>query len=373
MISSERAQVLSEPVPIEIQVSSVGKAGEFEQRSNGRGYLTESHVITSETDFMAAWEAVRRRCQNESLRRAVYRAVVSESVAQELIRNQNIPLEVIVPLSDVDTNRTDYLVMVAENAHHSSVEKWPEVFGFFATQSETRSPSVQLQEVLNITDQLNQARFALVSTPELQDAQDLAVLWFPFGWTLGESGTKAFIEGFAESGIYFSGIRDMTTGRLVAACIAEQLTIAGQVVVESTEWGVNPNYRGHRLGTAAVAFLNAQILHRTYQNNDPLPLIFAETNASSGAYRVAAHVGMRPPLWQLATPQTPIQMIRQNVDVWDGQGLSPSSPDQASPQYQTSFGENYAAWRDFVFCRLDQATIATHYSPEQVTAIMNLV
>ncbi len=357
------------------KVTSTGTVGLDLYRSDGRAYRTQEKIYSNPDQLLGDVEDISRLSREKGRRRWVLRGVTSRALAENLIGNDH--LEINIPLSVIQGNLTDRLVMLANNVHRSEIPEWGEIYQFW----QNPYPK-EINPVMNVYSMPEQ--FAMTRSVSYKDTEDLMEIWHPFGWT--EAGIKDFIDSIYISdvhGLWFSGVRDRSSGRLVSACQAESIYFGGILLVEDTEFGTKPDFQGMGLNTAAVTALNAQILSDTLYGSSSfnrghshrVPLIYSELSMTSRSDVIGRKVGMTIPLveGQIGLHK-PIQVIRRNVAVLDGQEPNDLGLNELGPKrehFKQAYGENFPYWRNFIAGVLPKATIDRYYSRKQCQQILS--
>lgn len=355
-----------------IEITSTGYAGEPDYfRSEGRAYQTINYCIQSFEDLFTKFSTLREEAGKIGRRRIVCRTYCKDEVAQEAVVRK-LPVEVLLPLNFISNKLTGTILMIGENFHKSEVPEWNEVYSYW------KEPLVNNTAPLQRLEKLSN-NFCLTSNLSENDLLDLTFLWKPFGWT--EKGVRQFINNYKQqSNLWFSGIRDNRTKKIVSACMGEGLNFADIFLIEGTEYSTNPNYENNGFCASSIIGLYAQILNNTlYKNNNIIngfPVIVAELNMSSRVDIVARKTGMTIPLVEGNTElTTPIQVLKRNVSILDRhkpndlswRKLSEDDRNHLREAYKT----NFRYWRNFIFGVLPQYNIEKYYSQEQVIQILN--
>jgi hypothetical protein len=353
-------------------VENVGRPGENFNRSEGRAYSNVIERIDSFDQLTQMYLEFSERGRNEHhRRRIVFRARCSAEVAEQLsTTNRNLlPVEVMLPLSQIHPGETDFLVTLGENVHPSEIPEWEEVYQYWQNPNgHGRTPSMQIER-------LNQGNFRLTNQVVESDVDCLTEIWRPFGWT--REGVLHFIQNYQQEGKFFSGVVDPATNTLVSASMAEGIELAGIQLIEGTEYGTLPGHEGHGYCTAAVVGLHAQILqHHRESGAEQLPLILSEFSMTSRSDIVGRHAGMTIPLVEGTSglENTPIQVLRYNVSVLDRRAPNSISwrglGDQRNT-YRDAFRTMHRYWRNFIVGVLPAQAIEEQYSPEQIEQMLS--
>jgi hypothetical protein len=221
--------------------------------------------------------------------------------------------------------------------------------------------------------------FDLVQGFNTGDYDDLLKIWQPFGWT--PQGLDE-LQGRLQSNeqVWFSGIVDRKTNRLVSACMAESGRVGETSIVETTEYGTLAQFAGRKLSTAAVSYVNAQILADMYYANPDrkpvqemkLPFIYAELSLTSRSDMVARNAGYDIPLRDRLHPEYPSQVLRHNVAVFDSLPANDLNLENINPIYHESMGSDYPFYRNFVPGVLPLSAVERYYSLNQVQQMLGL-
>lgn len=360
-------------------VSSVGRPG-VENRSFGRVYENVGEVLRYQSEMSRRLMDRVAEAEQTGRRRVVIRAQVTKdfhphAMADVDFNNLSNSIEATIPLKMIDPGNDDRIIYVAKNMYQSSVPTWK---GFYDDWSESLPPEITpLQRARRVN-----RGFDLVRQFDEQDYDDLMQIWRPFGWT--RAGVTELLEERLRGGeqVWFSGVVERSTNRLVSACMAEMGQVGNTTLVETTEYGTLPDqeYRGQGLCTAAVSFLDAQVLGDLYYSNPErrqigdisLPLIYAELSLSSRSDRVARNAGYDIPLREEFSPDFPSQVLRQNVAVRDD--LEPNDLDlrDVDPRYHALMGTDFPYYRDFVPGVLPLSSVERYYSLRQTQDILRL-
>lgn len=346
--------------------------GQILFRNEGRAYWSYETRIDNFSELNKAYVDWQNTAKENGRRRTVLRARCSQEVVDQLLES-NLPREVIIPLNTIWPESTDYLVVLGENVHASDIPEWSEVYNYWQHPNGSHKRPID-----RITNATQNEGFVVTNELSLEDVPQLQEIWRPFGWS--RQAVIDFVNTYRDNPkLWFSGIRDPQTGRLVSACEAELANLAGISLVEGTEYGTLPGYEGMGLCTAAVTALHAQVLRDTYYQTGTAPLIMAEFNMTSRSDVVGRHAGISIPLVE-NTPgleATPIQVLRMNVPVLDR--LTPNTinyrdlGDQRT-RYRDAYRHTYHRyWRNFIVGTLPLSSIEAHYNPQQVETILSII
>ena len=342
------------PSNIEKINSSLGEVGKPEDRTFGRKYLTVNRALN--TGFELVDEFARFLPETLNSRRFVMRSLLSDD-AVNYAKHIGLPIEAGIPMSLVTGNEQEKstIVYIAKN-RHDSPRQGENPREFIKNRSNGRIPVDRARNLPN----------EYLPTRNLtdNDAAELYNLWERFGWEPNE--IKSFIKRVQnkENNLWFSGIRDIKTGKLIAVCNAEAIEFAGIRYIETTEYSTNIDYEGQHLSTTAVSALIAQILKDVYyENNDDLiPVITAEFNTSSTSPSVGASAGFIIPDIDGIDG-----ILSYNVAVRDN-----GAPNKVfNDSKKSDRGIPYSQLRDFALAVLPINKIQELYPPEVVGEIIN--
>ncbi len=355
--------------------TSTGTAGEPDyHRSYGRAYQTLTNIVTLPEDLIYQYRQLTEGAKEHGRRRWVLRARCTPNVV-EAIKSEGLPLEAQIPLSYIDEDSPDSIVIMADAIHSQSIPELDEVNSYWRNPNykNGRTPKDRLMEaVVN--------GYKVIDSPDQRDVSDLQKIWWPFGWK--KEQVIQFIESFngkRVENLWFSGIRDGESGRLISACMAEALSFAGIQYVESTEYGTLPSYQGQGLCTAAVVALNSQILDYYYRcglSTKEL-LVNAEFNMTTRSDVVGRHAGLIVPAIENTTENTSLQVLRRNVAVLDGYDRNDVrwyNLDGQKALYAGAYSNPHCFWRNFIVGILPQSAIQQFYNPDatqQMVAVIN--
>ncbi len=338
------------------------------ERTEGRAYYNfEERIATLET-LVSEYEQFHRLALENGRRRSVFRARVSQEAFQAININ-SLPLEVALPLSHINPEETDVIIMLGENVHNSEVPEWDSVYNYW------RHPNGNGRTPLNRVENINRADYHLTNQLQVEDAARLAEIWTPFGWT--ETSAREFIEKYQQhpEGIWFAGVIDRNTNQLISACMGEGLQLGEVFLIEATEFGTLPGLEGNGFCTAAVTTLCAQILRDTFYTNGTMPLLVSELSMTSRSDIVARHAGWSIPGVEANQDlDQPIQVLRYNVSVKDRRDrnqLRWQDLGEDRLRYQEAFSTPYRFWRNFIVGMLPLSAVNAHYSPEQIETMLS--
>ncbi len=346
-------------------ITSTGKLGADFDRSDGRAYLNVSDRVNHVRGFLDVKKDFDMQALEQGRRRSVIRAIVKSDTADK-IKGQVVP-EANIPL-DIIGQPENTLLVFGNNVHRSETPEWLEVHDYWRKPMRKFTPPAQ-----RMTD-LAEEGYQFISAPRVCDREDLYQIWKPFGWT--RQGVAVKITEFeVGGGGWFSGIVNRND-RLVSACMGEKLEMPRVALLEGTEYGTAENARGKGLCSAVVAGLHAQMLRDTLYSGENMPLIFSEFNMSVRSDVVGRHTGMVIPLVREGEMCAfPVQLLRRNVSVLDGQPVNDLSPDELGIMadfFRKSYGKTYPYWRNFVVGVLPKTAIDTHYSEQTVKEMADM-
>lgn len=362
------------------RITSTGTVGLDLYRSEGRAYHNVDQRIGSLIELRELYEQSHGQALEAGRRRMVLRARCSretfvEAMAIPATDPQALPIEAALPLVLLDPQQTDVILMLGKNVHPSleEVPEWAEVYGYWQ-QPNGRSHGRNFTPPQRV-EAVDSQRYQLINQPRPEHVDDLTTIWAAFGW--GRAGVAEFIQELPEqTDQWFAGYMDRETGQLVSACMGESLSLANQRIVEGTEYGTLDGFEKQGLCTAAVVALHAQILNDTLYQTGEMPLIVSEFNMTSRSDVVGRHAGMTIPLVENSPHlgNTPFQVLRRNVSVIDHHpptNIRWRDLNDRELRFREAYRHNhYRYWRNFIVGMLPQQTIATHYSADQVRAIM---
>jgi len=348
----------------ETLLSSTGVAGEIEERSAGRSYLTSNNRFTNSSDLLATISEVANFAFKKGSRRWVHRSRCSHNITKE-IEEKRIKPSVNLPFSELGLGE-DSLITFEENIHESDIPEWNDVYDYWKLEKKYPEPTEEIEKLL--------PGFSLTKNFNLQDRDTLYELWKPFGWT--KPKIDSFIKTYKNNNnLWVSGVRD-EKGQLASACMGEALVFDGVYMVEATEFGTRNDLRGKNLSTVAVVGLIAQIIQRSLYAEKTMPLIIAEFNMSSRSDVVGRKVGMTiPGVEGVENLTEPTQILRKNVAVLDG--IKPNSlsygqfPPEIKEKYRDSFKDRFRFWRNFIVGMLTKNNIEKYYSEDKVSQILS--
>jgi len=337
--------------------TSLGGIDQIEDRTFGRKYLTVGHAINSGKElFFNFYNFLRDSVEG---RRFVFRGLLSKE-AQDAAVKYHIPVEAKIPMKLVtgDNNEESAIVYIAKNRHRSP------------TQGENQKERIKnrtngRKPIERARDIKTDNEFIPIKNLTPDDSKDLFELWKRFGWKENEIVNFITRVMSGEKNLWFSGVRDIKTGRLVSACNAEAIEFSGIRYIETTEYSTLRYYEGKSLNTTAVSGLIAQVLSDVYykKNDNLINVITAEFNTSSNSASVGASSGFIIPEVQGVSG-----ILSYNVAVDDGQ--APNEVFKNSDK--TDRGIPYSMLRDFALGVLPIQNINDLYPEEVVQEIINL-
>lgn len=304
------------------QIESVGSMGFDPNRSDQRTYTNhQSHV--TELNFRAFRNDLEEAmygsrspdtisAEGNPRTRAVFRAVADRSLVRTALQDKELfgLTEAVLPLPTGEylwyLGRNTVGREVAETEREEALQQ--------LTQART--------EVSPLTNLTLPRGHRLIESVE--DPEQLLNLWGgSFGWQ--QSGVLDFQARIEEQNArpaserttWYTGLVD-PEGRLIGSTMAERLSMPSAVgsvsLVESTEWSIASDKRGHRHGETMVAAQDRRIARELI---DTPNMRYAEVNLRSGAHRMALRTGFVLP--EFRTEHGDIdQILWNNVPVGDG-------------------------------------------------------
>lgn len=331
--------------------TSVGRPGEPEPRTFSRLYQTLVAPVNEFADLSSGFKMLED--SSHGYRRVVLRGLCSSDVLTQAMQT-DLPIEAVIPMNLV-TDDNSAIVFLGRNIHDSPLQG-RNIQALIENRNNHKTPLEKIQATpkgFNLTNQLNEA-----------DAEDLFFLWERFGWDPKQISN--FIQSIQlnQKDLWFSAIRDSSSGKLVAASTAEAMEFAGIKYVETTEYSTLDGYEGQGLCTATVVGLVAQVLKDTYYSQQPLTtVIAAEFNTSSTSSAIGASAGFVIPKVD-GVPQ----ILSYNVAVVDGAPVNPVFENHPQEDREIPF----RFLRDFAVAVLPRDSIMNLYPPEVVDQIINL-
>lgn len=331
--------------------TSVGRPGEPEPRTFSRLYQTLINPVNELSELSSRFNSLEKLAKGS--RRMVLRGLCSNDVLTQAMQT-DLPVEAVIPMNLV-TDDNSVIVFLGKNSHDSPLQG-RNIQDLIENRNNHKTPLEKIQAIpegFNLTNQLNET-----------DAEDLFSLWERFGWDRKQ--IVNFIQSIqsGQKDLWFSGIRDSSSGRLVAASTAEAMEFAGIKYVETTEYSTLDGFENRGLCTATVIGLVAQVLKDTYYSQQSLiTVIAAEFNTSSTSSAIGASTGFIIP----KINEVP-QILSYNVAVVDGE--------QANPVFenypQEDRGIPFRFLRDFAVAVLPRDNIINLYPQEVVNQIISL-
>lgn len=334
--------------------TSLGEVNRPERRSFGREYITLGNAINDGRELVT--NILKFLPHTIGARRFVMRGLLSEEVIRSG-RKLGLPIEAAIPMDMVTGNQDgSAIVYIAKNNHHSP-RQGENPREYIKSRNNGRTPLERARSL--------DKKFVPVNTLQNDDADQLFNLWERFGWTRDEINNFIIRIQNKEPNLWFSGIRDIKTGKLVSVCNAEAIEFAGIKYIETTEYSTDKNFENQSLSTTAVSSLIAQVLKDTFYdpNREYIPVITAEFNTSSTSPAVGASAGFVMPEFEGTD-----SILSYNVAVKDNS--PPNSIFVRSKK--TDRGIPYSMLRDFALAVLPINNIQQLYPPEAVNEIINL-
>ncbi len=312
-----------------INTGSTGGLG-FSYRSYDRAYLNQDGAI-HDASYFARLATIGHRIIDHGRRgvtRCVVRALVPERVLDDMLAlPETYPLvEAVVPTGFTFINgrgQEPVWMMIGAVNHRSRRPLFGVSDMVTRVDQSRRFPTLSPWErIMNLRSE----GFRFISRFSQQRIPEVLSLWRDsFEWD--ESGVTKLQKDLeanharhsSRRSLWFSGVVDPRTDRLVALATAERLDMPlhGQQaipIVESTEWRRADDVSRHGLVAGAVSHLNTQILTDL---DGQRPTVIAETNYRSGAHHVGFAAGMDVAPREIhGRPVS--QMLIQNVRVGDG-------------------------------------------------------
>lgn len=361
-------------------ITSTGSSGKQFDRSCGRAYWNvETKITDSQAHLDEIWD-FQKDAYFRGRRRWVSKGIYSYQAVDELIK-KNAPIEAMVPLYLFDDTATDALVYMGINFHRSEIPEWAEVLDYWQRPGGcNRTPLSRIRTISAVEKQSINPSFGISSQFLDSDIEQLVQIWRPFGWT-SEGIHQLRNRLLQRDGVWFSGVINRETNGLVSACMGELFNLAGVTMVESTEYGTLPEYQGLGLCTAAISFLNAQILNDTLyppNRNPSRPVILAELSMTSRSDIAARHAGFRIPLLDQPVNKNtpPFQVLPRNASVLDNYPVNDLNPNiehrSQADRFRSAYGEDYGYWRNFIVGVLPKASVERYYSAADVSQILSL-
>lgn len=303
-------------------LSSTGDLG-LDRRTYDRLYLNWRFGVVNDSSFLEHQLARARQAVDQKLAsRCVGRFLVHPDTYDKIIEQPSLSqyLEASVPIEDWNQHTVAQMVMFGINGQERSPLVSPENV---IRETNSRPPVSRLA-----SERIAQAQsHGLEFSPIIEDwmiPQILGLWEETFGWDKGK------IEGLqrrvnltqnlmpSERPVWFNAAVD--DSRIYTVSMAERLDMPlrdgrSVPIVESTEWRTAPGYERRGLMAATVADLHNHVVSDLEDCSLP-PLVIAETNFTSDAFRVGWAAGMEVP--NRRDGRIPAQMLVQNVEVGDG-------------------------------------------------------
>lgn len=317
--------------------SNTGSIGR-EIRSDERLYDNVEVPYERSDEVLARFEANIQETERAELTRTVDRQIVDINQLGDIHNSEHgADLEVVLPLTEFTHTNGRRLRGALVYLGHNQPGREPlrpaaqmaqDVAASIRWRGQntlgSQSPAERLQTV-------RRNGFTFSRLLDHEDILPVTGLWDATfrGWSL-ESGTVINLRERLLSeqeidprkrSVWFSAIK--RGGAIVSLSMAERITFetdgGPQDFVESTEWLTSDSaeIRGHHLMAAALVALNAQVAHDLARGPHGVPVIYAECNDKTNAYRAGFASGLRVP-YRSATMRPAPQILRQNVSVYDG-------------------------------------------------------
>lgn len=337
--------------------SSTGELG-ISRRQYGRLYINGNRFSGDTEEFDRNFRKLRFIGEkHERIGRSVFRGIVSQDVLQDILSGDLLrSLEVALPLDGFGLD-SSWLIYLTQN--RSGRDK--SIVAPHEMLQETSLYPKQSGSMVERVGKLIEEGYSFIDIFTDAQVDQVFGLWSKtFGWSRQEvENLRIRLERNRQEGVrrnvWFSGIQNHM-GELVAVGMAEHLELPGKQkvlhLVESTEWKTRDDYTNRGLITAAIAFLNVQILQCFENQDSQTPLIYAECNFMSRSDRAAHGAGFVIPQRQIQGMYVP-QILVQNVAVYDG--MAP------------------VGLRDFTFMYAPKETIQNLYTQRERTQIMEFI
>jgi hypothetical protein len=307
-------------------------------------------------EVVSGYREILQQAKRTGSRRLVMRSLMSED-AIDFSRKHKLPIEAGIPMSLVTGNEDGSAIVFIAKNNHPSPRQGNNPREFIKHRGNGRHP---IERARGLDDSL-----IPTNTLKTNDAEQLFYLWERFGWNWQE--IVNFIKRIQnyEKNLWFSGIRDKNSQKLIAVSNAEAIEFAGIRYIETTEYSTDERYEGRGLCTTAVSALIAQILNDTYYNfsDDLIPVITAEFNTSSSSPAVGASSGFVIPDFEGTD-----NILSYNVGIKDGEKSNEIFRDSG----ESDRGVPFSQLRDFALAVLPIQNIQTLYPIEVVKEIINL-
>lgn len=329
-------------------LSSTGNLG-ISRRSYDRLYMNGTEFLEKPKIFQTSATRVAETAKRGRFSRIVFRGIVSADGMTHISNEWSQHVEIAMPLEEF-TGDKSWFVSLAHNTQGRD-----QIVDTTIMTTETANKKEGITSPLVRIGNLANQGFSFSGRIEDSEVEQIYALWGPtFGWDQEKKEVEALQHRLtagrlidpSQRNVWMSTVKD-ENGYIAGLATAELLSRPGENggvdIVESTEWRVNPEYKGKGIMPTTIAMLNAQILSDLQESSNSGPLIYAECNFASRADRVGSSAGFIIPDRGYAP-----QILVQNVAVGDGSMLK-------------------TPLRDFTFMYLPREIIGVHYSSEQVT------
>lgn len=332
--------------------SSTGECG-VSRRSYDRIYINGTYSSDPE-QFGNNYNRLNRLLtRSPKITRVVSRSIIGPSVLERVVDDPQVrnDLEVHLPLREFGYDE-DSLVYIARNNQRRISQG-----DLKKMSSEVQGANVERTDPIKSIEELrNNGYIFTAGNLTLDQMQKVFSLWGPtFNWT--EEQIVNLNDRLREESetpdkyVWFSGV--FKGDEVVSLAMAERLTLPGKDgkpvdLIETTEWVTAPKYQNNGYMPAALHYLNAQII-RDMRNKGIVPVIYAECNVQSKAYRAGMKSGLQMPDTSVAS-----QILQQNVGIGDGLGNQPSG------------------LRDFAFMYMSRDVMENVYDPAVVSEILTI-
>ncbi len=331
-------------------LTSTGNLG-LERRSYNRWYLNWGLGSVKSEFLIRQYQRARLIIKDNPDARCVARLIMSSEALMD-ISDPKIQacIEAVIPLYKYPEN---WMVMVGINGRNRlSSLSIDEAVRQTENLLSKQSPEERVKAVLN-------EGFVFFDNFNPTWLEQIYMLWADtFGWDKEKHEVENLLfrlncdmtKAPRDRNIWMSGLIDPLRRQIVSLAMAEKLLmpIIGEnslSIVESTEWVTHPDYLRNGYMAANISFLTAQVM-RDLRDTDPL--IIAETNFQSQAFRAGVASGLSVPPRQIGNLFVP-QVLRQNVGIGDGNGTG---------------------LRDFIMMYLSRPDQQKYYSPAQIKNIL---
>ncbi len=333
--------------PSEKLNTSVGRPGEPEPRTFSRLYQTLIDPVNELKYLMSKFRDLE--ALSNDYRRTVLRSLCSKDVITQALKT-NLPIEAVIPMNLV-TDDNSSIVFLGKN-NHESPSQGRNIKDLIEHRNNHKIPLEKVRSIpkgFNLTNQINE-----------NDEINLLALWERFGWNRVQIRNFIQMMRSNQDDLWFSGVRDSNSKKLVAASTAEAMQFSGIKYIETTEYSTLDGYENLGLCTASVAGLVAQVLNAQHI----LPtVITAEFNTSSTSAAIGASAGFVIPKTDGVS-----QILSYNVAVVDGASANPVFIND----HQTDRGIPFRYLKDFALAVLPRENIDRLYSQVEIKQIINL-